>query len=49
MNDDDLEEVVESGERLPVEMFDPGLLTEEDALRLPDWINIEKPADSKGE
>jgi hypothetical protein len=35
MTQEDLQQIVESGERLPKGMFDPELLTDEDVILLP--------------
>lgn len=48
MKQDDLDEIVETGERLPVSMFDPDLLTEQDVMVLP-VFNGEKVVDQAKE
>lgn len=49
MNDDDVNEVVATGEPLPPELkFDPGLLQEEDLMALPEF-NVEKVVKAAGE
>jgi hypothetical protein len=48
MSESDLKEIVETGERLPREMFDPALLTEKDDMELP-VFNGEKVVDQAGE